>query len=242
MLFNNTEYRDKYGGRMISRLPSPKLSNGLPITDKHLLDFSQASNVAVTSSQLEEIKQTLIRGKTYTAGSDKTSRTLAIILCIVFLIFIPLLLIVAPLLGFIQNSDIEIEFANMQELFSILEALFTEGLPVVFIIIFILIITILPGLLFFASIIALCIFLFQHYKKHMNKYTDAITNGQIDIYDFPVTDKYYMHVPDEPSLYFLEIGETPVEVMNNLYKDIMIGNRVRCAIITGTETKYFFLL
>lgn len=242
MSFNFSEFRDDYGGKRISRFPVPVLSNGLTITSKHKLDFSQAVKVEVTVSQLAEIKSSLIQGKTYTAGSSKSSRTIAIIIVILVLIIAPLCFVFPTLFVSIQNSDIQIDVTNLQELFDFFQLLFTDGLPIVIFIILFLLMTTVPFLSFAAFIVGLCIFVFQYSKKYMTAYTDAINNGQIDIYTFPVTEKYYARTADDPTKYYLEIGGTPVEVMKKIYTDTMIGHRVRCAIITGKNDKYFALL
>ena len=240
MLFSNANQMDDYGGHYIKKRPV-SISNGLLVTEAHRFDFRQAERINLTMGEDKEIRQKLLQGKTKIAGSvnilpvmakeqksdtfgeDATAKR-RMIKIILIVLAVLILVVIAVAGGYMitnaamTKSQIAFSFTLLANLFL---AIVTWVVPVL--------------------VIGLVIYKLYNHQGYIKEYAEASPVGTLEVYDIPVTDKYYYADADTVCDY-LEIGGVAVEVNWTVYNKVAIGQKQRCAFLRRGNKQYFAVI
>lgn len=99
-------------------------------------------------------------------------------------------------------------------------------------------------LLMYGVFIAAAVITYMVYRKVKKKYQDAVQNGNLMLYQFPIEqkviyDKGDYELEDE---YYIVIGGAYVDVGRNQYLELHIGDMVRMALIDYDGVVYFAMV
>lgn len=103
---------------------------------------------------------------------------------------------------------------------------------------------VLKFLLLYGLFLAAGIVAYMVYRKYKKKYQDAVQNGNLMVYQFPIEqkviyDKGDYELEDE---YYIVIGGAYVDVGRNQYLELHIGDVVRIALIDYDGEVYFAMV
>ena len=90
-------------------------------------------------------------------------------------------------------------------------------------------------------VIGFVIYKLYNHQGYIKEYAEAIPVGTLEVYDIPVTDKYYYADADTVCDY-LEIGGVAVEVNWTVYNKVAIGQKQRCAFLRRGNKQYFAVI
>ena len=103
---------------------------------------------------------------------------------------------------------------------------------------------VLKFLLLYGLFLAAGIVAYMVYRKFKKKYQDAVQNGNLMVYQFPIEqkviyDKGDYELEDE---YYIVVGGAYVDVGRNQYLELHIGDMVRVALIDYDGKVYFAMV
>lgn len=217
MVWRNT-YQPREG-IVITRLNQAVLSNGKRIRENDGLDVSKGELIT-----LSYIEKSIVREQIQKQGFKVGNRTRYTQFGFAFVIVLLVLFVIQFVGGAASFLFLYSKFG-----FSISN---TSGMKV------------LKFLLLYGLFLAAGIVAYMVYRKYKKKYQDAVQNGNLMVYQFPIEqkviyDKGDYELEDE---YYIVIGGAYVDVGRNQYLELHIGDVVRIALIDYDGEVYFAMV
>ncbi len=217
MVWRNT-YQPREG-IMVTHLEQVVLSNGKQIQGNEGLDVSRGEVITLSYAE-----KSMVREQIQKQGFKVEKRTrytqFGFVIVIILLVLFVLQFVVGAIASLFLYSKLGLSLEHM------------VGMKVV------------KYLLLYGVFIAAGVVVYMVYHKIKKKYQDAVQNGNLMVYQFPIEqkviyDKGDYELEDE---YYIVIGGAYVDVGRNQYLELHIGDVVRIALIDYDGEVYFAMV
>lgn len=217
MVWRNT-YQPKEG-IMVTHLEQAVLSNGKQIQGNEGLDVSRGELITLSYAEKSMVREQ-IQKQGFKVGKRARYTQFGFVVVIILLVLFVLQFVGGAASFLFLYSKFGVSINN------------TSGMKV------------LKFLLLYGLFLAAGIVAYMVYRKFKKKYQDAVQNGNLMVYQFPIEqkviyDKGDYELEDE---YYIVVGGAYVDVGRNQYLELHIGDVVRVALIDYDGEVYFAMV
>ena len=217
MVWRNT-YQPKEG-IMVTHLEQAVLSNGKQIQGNEGLDVSRGELITLSYAEKSMVREQ-IQKQGFKVGKRARYTQFGFVVVIILLVLFVLQFVGGAASFLFLYSKFGVSINN------------TSGMKV------------LKFLLLYGLFLAAGIVAYMVYRKFKKKYQDAVQNGNLMVYQFPIEqkviyDKGDYELEDE---YYIVVGGSYVDVGRNQYLELHIGDMVRVALIDYDGEVYFAMV
>lgn len=217
MVWRNT-YQPKEG-IMVTHLEQAVLSNGKQIQGNEGLDVSRGELITLSYAEKSMVREQ-IQKQGFKVGKRARYTQFGFVVVIILLVLFVLQFVGGAASFLFLYSKFGVSINN------------TSGMKV------------LKFLLLYGLFLAAGIVAYMVYRKFKKKYQDAVQNGNLMVYQFPIEqkviyDKGDYELEDE---YYIVVGGAYVDVGRNQYLELHIGDMVRVALIDYDGEVYFAMV
>ena len=217
MVWRNT-YQPKEG-IMVTHLEQAVLSNGKQIQGNEGLDVSRGELITLSYAEKSMVREQ-IQKQGFKVGKRARYTQFGFVVVIILLVLFVLQFVGGAASFLFLYSKFGVSINN------------TSGMKV------------LKFLLLYGLFLAAGIVAYMVYRKFKKKYQDAVQNGNLMVYQFPIEqkviyDKGDYELEDE---YYIVVGGAYVDVGRNQYLELHIGDMVRVALIDYDGKVYFAMV
>lgn len=217
MVWRNT-YQPREG-IMVTHLEQAVLSNGKQIQGNEGLDVSKGEHITLSYPEKSMVREQ-IQKQGFKVGKRTRYTQFGFVIVIILLVLFVLQFVGGAIASLFLYSKLGLSLEHM------------AGMKVV------------KYLLLYGVFIAAGVVAYMVYHKIKKKYQDAVQNGNLMVYQFPIEqkviyDKGDYELEDE---YYVVIGGAYVDVGRNQYLELHIGDVVRVALVDYDGEVYFAMV